>query len=221
MKRVTEPELMTEREQVEAYGNADFEEPHSNFIKLLKEYCPEITNLRSVLDLGSGAGDILLRFSKAYPLAHIDAVEGSQTMLQFAEGLLSEYSGIKMRIRFVNSMLQDFSSSTDYDLIMSNSLLHHLHNPSHFWDKIKELSQPGAHIFIMDLMRPGSLEEARELVRTYVDGEPEILRRDFYNSLLAAFTINEVREHLAEAGLGELQTEQISDRHFIAFGTCR
>lgn len=219
MKRVPEPELMTDLEQVVAYGNADFEEPHSNFMSLLKECCPETANFHSVLDLGSGAGDILLRFAKEYPDTLIDAVEGSAAMLQFTDDLLSNYPGIRNRITLINSLLQDFGSITDYDLIMSNSLLHHIHDPTHFWDKIKELSQPGTHIFIMDLLRPASVKEAVELVRLYADNEPVILRRDFYNSLLAAFTIDEVREQLAEAGLENLGTKQISDRHIIVFGT--
>ena len=60
MQRVPEPELMIEQEQVEAYGNADFKDAHSNFIYLLNKYCPENADMHSVLDLGSGAGDILL-----------------------------------------------------------------------------------------------------------------------------------------------------------------
>jgi len=38
MKRLLEPELMIEPEQVCAYANADFDEPHSNFIKMLGSY---------------------------------------------------------------------------------------------------------------------------------------------------------------------------------------
>ena len=37
MQRIPEPELMTDEGQAIAYANADFEEPHNHFIKLLKE----------------------------------------------------------------------------------------------------------------------------------------------------------------------------------------
>jgi len=218
MKRVPEPELMTERRQVEAYGNADFEEPHSNFINLLKKYCSETADLRTVLDLGSGAGDIVLRFAKEYPNSFIDAVEGSSAMVNFADDLLNSYPLVRGRIKLINSLVQDFSSSTDYELIMSNSLLHHMHYPSHLWDKIRELSHPGTHVFIMDLMRPASIKEAEEFVRIYAAQEPEVLKRDFYNSLLAAYTIDEVKVQIAEARLCNLEERQVSDRHFIVFG---
>jgi hypothetical protein len=52
---------------------------------------------------------------------------------------------------------------------------------------------PGAPVLVMDLMRPASPAAAEALVEQYAAGEPEVLRRDFYNSLLAAFEPGEVR----------------------------
>ena len=70
----------------------------------------------------------------------------------------------------------------------------------------------------MDLLRPETIEEAVKLKALYVRGEPEVLQKDFYNSLLAAFEIDEVREQLSQAGLGKLEVQQITDRHIIVFG---
>jgi hypothetical protein len=47
---------------------------------------------------------------------------------------------------------------------------------------------------------------------------PRLLRRDFYNSLLAAYRTDEVRAQLEIAGLGHLESETVSDRHFIVWG---
>ena len=44
------------------------------------------------------------------------------------------------------------------------------------------------------------------------------MRRDFYNSLLAAFTPNEIQEQLADAELDYLGIKIISDRHLLIFG---
>ena len=139
-------------------------------------------------------------------------------MLRYTEDLLGGHPSIKERIQLIHSLVQDFATAKSYDLIMSNSLLHHLQDPSQLWVKIKELSHAGTYVCIMDLIRPASVEEARELVRMYAAEEPEILSRDFYNSLLAAFTINEVREQLEETGFGNLEVERVSDRHLIVFG---
>ena len=49
----------------------------------------------------------------------------------------------------------------------------------------------------------------------YSRDEPEVLRRDFYNSLLAAYRPEEVREQLDRAGLKRLRVEAVSDRHWL------
>ncbi|HKQ32116.1 MAG TPA: SAM-dependent methyltransferase, partial [Thermodesulfobacteriota bacterium] len=61
-------------------------------------------------------------------------------------------------------------------------------------------------------------DEARRLVETYSPDEPDILKRDFYNSLLAAFETGEVKTQLVEAGLGSFTVERASDRHLIVYG---
>ena len=37
MKRVLEPELMSDKQQAIAYANANFEEPHNHFLELLND----------------------------------------------------------------------------------------------------------------------------------------------------------------------------------------
>ena len=217
MKRLLEPELMVEPKQVRAYAGADFEEPHSNFINLLKKYCGSIKEIGTVLDLGCGPGDITFKFAKAFPNARIDAVDGSKEMLEFAENILGDIPELRGRINYIHSLIHDYKSTKEYDLIYSNSLLHHLADPMVLWNKIKKLAIPKTNIFIMDLIRPDSTEEAQKLKDLYVRNEPEILQRDFYNSLLAAFEIEEVKEQLSEASLNHLEVEQISDRHLIVF----
>ena len=218
MKRIPEPELMIDLEQVLAYGRADFEEPHSNFIILLNRCCPSLNQRRSVLDMGCGAGDITLRIAKVLPEAVIDAVDGSGTMIDFAKKAPGESSGQDERIRFLHRMIQDFRGERTYDLIISNSLLHHLEEPEVFWGAIRRLSSEGTYIFVMDLLRPEDVNGAKSLVELYSSHEPEILKRDFYNSLLAAFEIDEIKEQLTDADLSHLEVEKVSDRHFIVYG---
>jgi hypothetical protein len=69
----------------------------------------------------------------------------------------------------------------------------------------------------MDLRRPDSRERAGALVQEYAAAEPEILRRDFFNSLLAAFRPEEITQQLAQAGLA-LRVEAAGDRHVIVHG---
>jgi hypothetical protein len=70
----------------------------------------------------------------------------------------------------------------------------------------------------MDLLRPPSREAAAELLALHAGDAPDVLRRDFFNSLLAAFRPDEVRSQLAAAGLPRIRVEAASDRHLIAYG---
>ena len=63
-----------------------------------------------------------------------------------------------------------------------------------------------------------SVDAAHALVRKYAQTEPEILKRDFLNSLRAAFRIDEIRDQLLAAHLEYLHVRTVSDRHVLISG---
>jgi len=214
MQRIPEPELMDDQVQAEAYANADFEEPHENFVTLFAQAFPGHEFEGVFLDLGCGPGDITRRVAKRFPKIHIDAVDGAAAMLVHGQRLTEE-----SRINFIYGLLPHCQlPKQHYDGIFSNSLLHHLADPQVLWHSIQRYARPGVPIFIMDLMRPDSEQTARSFVQQYAAGEPQILQQDFYNSLLAAFEVDEVRQQLAQCGLQHLHVRPVSDRHFIVSG---
>jgi SAM-dependent methyltransferase len=219
MKRRPEPELMDEAEQSLAYAQADFSEPNELFMRLLRELDPGELAGKRALDLGCGPADIVVRFLKAYPKAECDALDGSAPMLEHARRALDVLPGLAARCRLLHDVLPSMILRPGaYDLVLSNSLLHHLHEPQVLWRTIRDAAKPGAIVLVMDLMRPPSPVWAEALVSTYAADAPEVLRRDFRNSLFAAFEPREVSAQLAEAGLGGLEVGVVSDRHLAAFG---
>ena len=217
MQRVPEPELMDGAEQALAYANADFAEPHSLFVTLFGQYHPDV-RVTNVLDLGCGPADVSSRFARAYPDCRIDAVDGAAAMLQQARERLRR-DGLEHRVELHQRYLpQDALPSAAYDVIISNSLLHHLAAPQTLWDCVRSAAPPGSAVFVMDLLRPDSQQRARELVATYADGEPQLLRDDFYHSLLAAYTVPEIEAQLQAAGLDGFTVHQVSDRHCCVVG---
>jgi predicted nucleotidyltransferase len=52
-------------------------------------------------------------------------------------------------------------------------------------------------------------------VHEYAGNEPEILQKDFKNSLKAAFTPEEVVLQLQDIGLDGLKVTVVSDRHIV------
>lgn len=218
IERRLEPELMLDEEQAMAYANADFEEAHNFFITCFKNTFDLTAPKGKVLDLGCGPADISIRMAKAFPDIEIQGVDGSEAMLEPGRLRIAQL-GLAQRIKLTRCYLPtDELPETSYQTIISNSLLHHLPDASVLWQTIKDYSVNGTRIFIMDLMRPTNEQQAQDLVDMYAIGEPEILRHDFYYSLLAAFTVEEVRQQLIEAGLSSLNVRAVTDRHLTVSG---
>ena len=216
MERVLEPELMDDPEQALAYAKADFAAENQAFVDLFRSRFPHFAR-GWILDLGCGPADIPIRFARALPDCRLMAVDGSPAMIRLGADAVSA-AGLAHRIALSCRRLQDLHLDVRAEAVVSNSLLHHIPNPVQFWDGITRCLTPGGAVLVMDLARPGSATDAEAIVSRYATGESPILRRDFYRSLLAAFTEDEVRTQLADAGLERLSVERIDDRHWIAAG---
>ena len=216
MDRILEPELMDDPAQALVYAQADFEQENQGFVDRFREYFPEFT-AGHILDLGCGPGDIPVRFARALPSCRITAVDASEPMIRLAEETVRE-AGLSSRITFRCERFQDLAGVSIVDAAISNSLLHHVPNPLQFWHKLRLAVKPGSPVLVMDLLRPESPEEAQAIVDRYAFGAPDILRRDFYNSLLAAFTEDEIGSQLARMNLTRLLIDVIDDRHWVVSG---
>jgi 2-polyprenyl-3-methyl-5-hydroxy-6-metoxy-1,4-benzoquinol methylase len=216
MPRVLEPELMDDPAQALVYARADFEKENQGFIDRFREYYPEFTE-GHILDLGCGPGDIPVRFARTLPSCRITAVDASEPMIGLA-GAAVKQAGLADRITFRCERFQAVSLVEPADAAVSNSLLHHVPNPLQFWYRLRQLVKPGSPVLVMDLLRPDSPEEAQAIVDCYAAKEPEMLRRDFYRSLLAAFTEDEAAAQLAEMNLSRLMIDVVDDRHWVVSG---
>ena len=216
MKRTRESELMDDPEQALVYAQADFEQENQGFVDRFREYFPEFTE-GHILDLGCGPGDIPIRFARAVPGCRITGVDASEPMIGLA-GVAVKQAGLADRVVFLRERFQGVSLAEPVDAAVSNSLLHHVPNPLQFWYRLRQLVKPGSPVLVMDLLRPDSPEEAQAIVDRYAAEEPEILRRDFYCSLLAAFTEDEVAAQLAEMNLSRLVIDVVDDRHWVVSG---
>ncbi|MGB5631665.1 MAG: class I SAM-dependent methyltransferase [Waterburya sp.] len=219
MQRITEPELMEGKEQSLAYAQAHLEGVNVHFMNLFQETFGKKYKGR-ILDIGCGNADITLRFAKAYPDCLIDGIDGSEAMLHYGRKALNKESlDVQKRVTLIEGIIPSIQlPQLHYDAVICNSLLHHLHNPSVLWEFIQSYGADGTKIFIGDLLRPPSPEKAVEIVELYSKEEPEILKRDYYNSLLAAFEISEIKQQLKLANLDYLSVKQISDRHVLISG---
>ncbi len=224
MERRPEPELMDDPAQALAYARADFDEAHGRLTALYLSHIERLGGLPAaprIADLGCGPGDITLRLARAFPQAHVDGYDGAMPMIHLARAALvaADEPGLWQRLHFHHRRLPDPRLPRHhYHLVVSNSLLHHLRDPMTLWRTLIHIARPGAIVLVSDLMRPDSPEAARALVATYARGEPELLKHDFYHSLLAAYRPEEIQSQLRQAGLAGLGCEIVSDRHLLISG---
>jgi 2-polyprenyl-3-methyl-5-hydroxy-6-metoxy-1,4-benzoquinol methylase len=216
MDRILEPEVMEDDKQVLAYANADFAEVNQGFVDRFREYFPDFTE-GHIFDLGCGPGDIPIRLAKTLPGCRVTGIDASAPMIRLAKRA-AEREGLTGRVTFRCERFQDISGAGLTDAVVSNSLLHHVPHPLEFWHRLRRLVRPGGPVLAMDLLRPESPEAARAIVERYASGEPEVLQRDFYHSLLAAFTEDEIGSQLARMNLTRLLIDVIDDRHWVVGG---
>jgi ubiquinone/menaquinone biosynthesis C-methylase UbiE len=217
IERTPEPDLMDDAEQARAYAEADFSEPHEAFVKLFASRFPDFSG-HEIIDLGCGTADVVIRFAKAFPLIKIFGVDGAQAMLDIGMQDVKR-NGLDRNVRLRKCKLPDRDlSCKKYDAVISNSLLHHLSDPLILWNTVKMCARPGAPIFIMDLLRPDNVESAKALLQRYAADASPLLQKDFFNSLLAAYSVNEIRKQLDVAKIEYLHVDVVSDRHVLIWG---
>tara|TARA_Y100001968_G_scaffold108202_1_gene97845 strand:- start:165 stop:848 length:684 start_codon:yes stop_codon:yes gene_type:complete len=225
MKRTIEPELMETPSQVKAYADADFSGSDSMVVEGLEKYLKKVGKILNkndlILDMACGPGNISERVAKKWPLVEVIGIDGSKEMLNQAEKTLSK--GFLRNLTYQLIEINSIASGKKYfplkaDVIVSNSALHHFHNPYSFWNALKKIGKNNCIHFHRDLIRPDSIEKASEIKEKYLSTSPEILKRDFYASLKASFTVDEVTQQLANAGLSQLKVFQVDELYFEIIG---
>jgi len=217
LNRQPEPEPMDIETEAVAYAVADFNEVNAAFVeRLLARIGP--CDAALAVDLGTGPGDIPLRLVSQRPDWHVVAVDVSGPMLACARQA-ADQTGLDVVPDWVqvDAKRLPFRSGT-FDVVFSNSILHHITDTAPFWAEVKRIAKPGAYAMLRDLARPDSEDAAAAIVEKYSGNESALLKEEFYRSLLSSYTPGEVRAQLDQAGLACLHVEMVSDRHHDVFG---
>jgi len=221
MQRIPEPELMDGGEQVLAYANADFAASDAAMVERLAHLCAGDPGARLV-DLGCGPGNISLLLARRWPEAAVHGLDGAPRMLAVARERLAAEPQLAPRLQFQKALLPLLDPgplAARCSAVVSNSLLHHLHDPAVLWQAVAQLAASGAFVYVQDLRRPASAEAVDALVAEQMLGAPPVLRQDYRASLHAAFTPEEVRAQLEQAGLtGQLQVAPRQERYLEVWG---
>lgn len=215
LTRVAEPELMDGVPQADAYASADLSELHG---PLVAEFVGRFATAEGrLLDVGCGAGDMTVRILEACPHLTAVGVDGSAPMLARAQESVTR-AQLGARVRLERLVVPHRSLETGFDVVIANSVLHHVADPVAFWRWLARCVRPGGSVVVADLRRPTDLAEVRRRVHAFSDGAHADVQRDFFNSLRAAYTRAEIRQQLDTAGLSGFTVTNLGDLHVIAGG---
>ena len=203
LKRVLEPEVMSGAEEADEYDAMDFSETDRLFAERAAELA---AGAKWIVDVGAGNAKIPLAVNGLLQnRSRICAIDMSEAMLRVAA---KHASGLRLLVGDAKRL--PFPDAS-VDLVISNSLIHHIPDPRAVF---REIARIGRRILIRDLIRPESDGEVERLVDKYGGGGNKLQRQLFSDSFHAALTLDEVREFLDECGMAAASVAQVSDRHW-------
>jgi ubiquinone/menaquinone biosynthesis C-methylase UbiE len=165
LPRVPELEVMDDSGEVEAYASAAAQEHLNRIDDTFVEHAISLVRRPQqgrALDIGTGPGQIVLKLARRLPGWEFAAVDHSPNMIHQARENLSAAARVSPDLpRRVEFSVADGNrlafSEAAFDLVMSNSVLHHLAAPQRFLSEVSRLVKPGGAILLRDLRRPSRL----------------------------------------------------------------
>jgi ubiquinone/menaquinone biosynthesis C-methylase UbiE len=211
MDRVLEPEVMDTAEEAEEYDAMDHGEVNRRFCADLLAAEPDP---KRVADIGTGTALIPIELCRQHPRVRVVAADLADHMLAKAKQNVAK-AGLDDRIELVKV---DAKSSGlqrgGFDVVMSNSIIHHIPEPARALADMLALVAPGGLLFVRDLERPEDDAAVQTLVETYAANETKKARDLFEASLRAALRIDELATMLSPLGVGSAAISRTSDRHW-------
>lgn len=211
MDRILEPEVMDTWLEATAYDAMDFVAVNTAFAEDAIALDPDAVK---VLDAGTGTARIPILMCQRRPQYLITGVDLAQSMLIVGQRNVED-AELKQRIRLERVDTKTMAyPDLEFDMLISNSLVHHLPDPLSFFQEVKRLVRPGGAILIRDLIRPDSDEIVNDLVDKIGAGYDTHQQQLFRDSLKAALTLAEVQDAIDRVGLGGVKLTQSSELHW-------
>ena len=213
MQRVLEPEVMDTWEDAIEYDSMDFTDVNTAFAKLAVELGPPTGHL---LDAGTGTARIPILICQMRPHWKLTAIDFSHNMLLVGAQNV-EAAGLQQQIQLeqVDAKQMPYPDN-HFDMVISNSIVHHLPDPLPFFREVKRVLKPKGGILLRDLLRPADEATMDAHVSSIGEEYNEYQRKLFRDSLNASFTLDEVNQLVQAAGLEGVKVYQSSDRHWTA-----
>jgi len=209
MQRELEPQVMDDPREADAYDAMDHTAPNEAFVDRLIALGAH----GRVIDLGTGPGHVPLMICDRIADAHITGVDLSTRMLELAErrGRASRHTA-RLTWQLADVKQLPFEDAS-FDTVCSNTILHHIPEPSALLTEAFRVLRPGGVLLIRDLYRPDTEKRLDELVALHAANDTPEQRRMFRDSLKAALTPAELRDLTQDLGIEGVEVVVDTDRH--------
>jgi ubiquinone/menaquinone biosynthesis C-methylase UbiE len=212
LARVPEPEVMDDSSEVQAYSSAATGAYLSRIDDTFVEHALRLIGCVAgcALDIGCGPGQILMKLSGRLPQWKLLGLDRSPTMIGRAResgdsrmpfGASRGMPSAAVRVHF---LVGDASSlpfrDSSFELVLCNSVLHHIGDPSRLFAEIRRVAKPGAAILLRDLRRPSRIRFPFH-VRWYGRHYQGLMYKLYRDSVRAAYTREELSAMLHMAGI--------------------
>lgn len=195
MARIPETEVMNDPASVDGYTLATQDGGLANhFMPYLENNSASLT----IADIGCGNVGYASQLENIYPNASFFGYDASALMLEKAQQFVSPNRYILTQVSPSDAEIP----SNTFDIVISSLLLHQYLDPSVMWETIKRIGKNGASFFVYDMLRVEDATICNDIVQNFA---PEIstaeFQKDYFNTLRAAFTVEEIQQQLFDAGL--------------------
>ncbi len=205
LPRKPEPEVMATADEVDAYASAAAQAHLDAVDNTLVEQVLRLGRNRGwLLDIGTGPGGIPLKIAARCPELRVVGVDGSANMIRAACRAAAE-RGLGTRVFFLvgDAPRLGFTDAT-FDLVLSNSLLHHLEDPIAAFNEMARVAKPKGVVFLRDLRRPSKIFFPLH-VRWHGRYYSGLMKKLYEDSVRAAYTGVELSELLRRSALAGAQ----------------
>jgi ubiquinone/menaquinone biosynthesis C-methylase UbiE len=199
-QRRLEPEVMDEGDEAEAYMGAAAETHlarlDAGWVERVVAFGP--AGPARVLDVGTGGGQIPARIARRRPRWWIWGVDRAGSMLAAGRAGIEAarrearvaIEPFRLGLALADARMLPFPDGA-FDLVISNSLLHHIGDPTPILDDVARVAGPTGRVLLRDLRRP-----PRALLPAWVSWHGRhyagAMRRLYEDSVAAAFTPQEL-----------------------------